>query len=104
MFAARGRQRQISRQADGGRDGLVDQLVEAGGTDGGQHLGHFSGAGADVTFDELVVLLQGAQGQGLHVDCFSRGLCSGTARPLTVDRAGGGKTAGRDQAASATAW
>jgi hypothetical protein len=38
---------------------LVDQLVEAGSTDVGQHLAHFGGAGADVAANELVVLFKG---------------------------------------------
>ena len=58
MFAARRRQRQVGRQANGGRNGLVDQLFQAVGADGGQHGGHFRSARADVAADELVVLFQ----------------------------------------------
>ena len=61
VFAARRRQRQVGRQADGGGNGLVDQLVEAGSTDVGQHLAHFGGAGADVAANELVVLFKGGK-------------------------------------------
>ena len=58
VFAARCGQRQVSRQADGGWNGLGYQLFDAGGTNRGEHGGRFGGAGADVAGDELVALLK----------------------------------------------
>ena len=61
VLALRGGQRQVCRQADSCGNGLVDQLVEAGSADGGQHLGGFGGARPDVAPDELVVLFKGGK-------------------------------------------
>ncbi len=52
--------RSAGRRMAGGH-GLVDQLVEAGSADVGQHLAHFGGAGADVAANELVVLFKGGK-------------------------------------------
>jgi hypothetical protein len=76
-------ERQCFGQADGGRDGLVDQRVERRGADGLQHGRDVVEGGADMAPDEFVALFKRAKGQGLwhgNPETESRGR-GGAARP-----------------------
>ena len=64
-----GRQLQFARQADDGRDGLVDQLIQTRDAKRVEHGGDFRSARADVAADEFVLLFQGGQGLAVRHGC-----------------------------------
>jgi len=73
MLPARFRQVQIGFEPNGGRHGLVDQIIEIGGSHHVQHRLQFILARSDVASHEFVLLLQVLESDGIgHGDylCF----------------------------------